>query len=300
MTSHFKLATSKMWQFKNWLKGVTFKAFIARPIICLTRASLLLLEQAHIVHQKVKLVRVPEGGDRVHPMPRRHNFLKSELFSHSVSLQWDPSHLLPPFVRTLISSRNCREEGHVSQAAGWIVKRLQRRRTFRRKIFLPAHTHSHRHPAARYYSAAPRIVDQQILGEPTSPHRETTAFVDNTRLVAIQSQHPFSFTPDSIFSQSLLNIWSSLAVCYFRCQRLRFQVRSKILRYLGITFCPMAIKSTFLCATVTSADCLTSEFQELGILNNMRSQFTFYIHRSYMHSMHCIPIKDSYFIFTPL
>ena len=82
MTPFFKLATSKMWQFKNWLKGVTFKAFIARPIICLTSASLLLLEQAHIVHQKVKLVRVPEGGDRVHPMPRRHNFLKSELFSH--------------------------------------------------------------------------------------------------------------------------------------------------------------------------------------------------------------------------
>ena len=69
-----------------------------------------------------------------------------------------------------------------------------------------AHIHSHRHPAARYYSGAPRIVDQQILGEPTSPHRETTAFVDNTRLVAIQSQHPFSFTPDSIFSQSLLII----------------------------------------------------------------------------------------------
>ena len=82
MTSHFKLATSKMWQFKNWLKGVTFKAFIARPIICLTSASLLLLEQAQIVHQKVKLVRVPEGGDRVHPMPRRHNSPKSELFSH--------------------------------------------------------------------------------------------------------------------------------------------------------------------------------------------------------------------------
>ena len=153
-------------------------------------------------------------------------------------------------------------------------------------------------------------MDQQILGEPTSPHRETTAFVDNSRLVVIQSQRPFSFTPDSIFSQSLLNISSALAVCYFLCQRLRFQVRSKILRYVGITFCPVAIKSPFLCATVTSADSLTSEFQELGILNNMRSQFTFYIHRSYMHSMHCIPIRNwecdtacthnSYFTFTPL
>ena len=66
--------------------------------------------------------------------------------------------------------------------------------------------HTHRHPAARYYSGAPRIVDQQILGEPTSPHRETTAFVDNSRLVVIQSQRPFSFTPDSISSQSLLNM----------------------------------------------------------------------------------------------
>ena len=71
---------------------------------------------------------------------------------------------------------------------------------------LSSRAHTHRHPAARYYSVAPRIVDQQILGEPTSPHRETTAFVDNSRLVVIQSQHPFSFTPDSIFSQSLLKI----------------------------------------------------------------------------------------------
>ena len=82
MTPHFKLATSKIWQFKNWLKGITLKAFIARPNICLTSISLLVLEQAQVVHQKVKLVRVPEGGDRVHPMPRRHNSPKSEPFSH--------------------------------------------------------------------------------------------------------------------------------------------------------------------------------------------------------------------------
>ena len=309
MTSHFKLATSKMWQFKNWLKGKTFKAFIARPIICLTSASLLLLEQAQIVHQKVKLVRVPEGGDRVHPMPRRHNFLKSELFSHCLPTMGSLAY--PPALRKNIDQfselpgRRTRVPGcrvdceETAEKEDVPSKDLSSRAHTATATQQPATTRELRELWISRFSVSQRLHTERQPPSLTTPG-----------IVVIQSQQPFSFKPDSISSQSLLNIWSALAVCYFRCQRLRFQVRSKILRYLGITICPMAIKSTFLCATVTSADSLTSEFQELGILNNMRSQFTFYIHRSHMHGMHYIPIRNwecdtvctrnSYFTFTPL
>ena len=74
-----------------------------------------------------------------------------------------------------------------------------------------------------------------------------------------------------------INIFRDKPICFEKYQSMRFHVTGEILRYLGITFCWLAIKSTFLSATVTSADSRASGFQESSVTTCASNSFFTFI-----------------------
>ena len=139
-------------------------------------------------------------------MPRRHNSLKSELFSHCLPTMG--SLTSPPTLRKNIDQFS-ELPGRRTRVPGCRVdceESAEKEDVPSKDLSSRAHTATAtQQPATTTRELRELWISRFSVSQRLHTERQPPSLT-TPGIVVIQSQHPFSFSPDSISSQSLLNI----------------------------------------------------------------------------------------------